>query len=157
MSFTNMNQILARNCKLKQRLIKHIFSYIFFLQKFFKSIIFVKFFFKMAFSLFSIHDRIVDNKIKVVGNWILPTRTNFCAQKCASKSIFYVKIFFGRYFLDHFFDHQFLSNCPENQFQLGKNSSLRDFKFFTIDLVMVNNEKSIKNHPLTQEVLVRPV
>ena len=50
-----------------------------------------------------------------------------------------------------------LSNCPENQFQLGKNSSVRDFKFFTIDLVMVNYEKSIKNHPLTQDVIVRPV
>ena len=66
---------------------------------------------------------------------------------------FFVNFFFGMYF----FDHQFLSNCPEYQFQLGENSSVRDFKFSIIDLVMVNYAKSIKNHPLTQEVLVRPV
>ena len=52
---------------------------------------------------------------------------------------------------------QLLLNCPKNQFQLGKNSSVRDFNFFIIDLVMVNYAKSIKNHPLTQEVLVSPV
>ena len=54
-------------------------------------------------------------------------------------------------------EKKLLSNCPKNQSQLGENSSVRDFKFFIIDLVMVNYAKSIKNHPLTQEVLVRPV
>ena len=108
---------------------------------------------KITCLIFFVHFVIQDHNIKVIKNWILPSRTNFWPQNFPIK----IYIFFYKASERYILPHQLLSNCPENQFQLGKNSSVRDFNFFMIDLVMVNYAKSIKNHPLTQEVLVSPV
>ena len=123
-------------------------------QKFQTNAFFWSFLEKMTCLIFFVHFGILDQNIKVIKNLILPSRTNFWPQN------FTIKIFFVLFYKAserYILPHQLLSNCPENQFQLGKNSSVRDFNFFMIDLVMVNHAKRIKNHHLTQEVHVSSV
>ena len=109
---------LHPNCKPKQRFIKHTFSYNSFFRKFFKSLIFIKFSVKNGIFLIFIYVRIVDLKIKVIWNWILPSWTNFLPQNCASKSIFFCNFFFGMYF----FIINFFQIVPNINFSWGKTA-----------------------------------